>query len=98
VTTPNPPSRGVFGDNLARLSEDLREITGVLVRNHDAVRTLEDHELLALDELTEGGNAIVHAECIRRAEQGRRFSAYLVQDDLAAIAGFARRLIDRSAS
>ncbi len=67
----------ITGTKLDIISHDIGKLAELLGHEENAVRELTDHELLALDAWTGGGNEIIRAECVRRAEQGRRFTGYL---------------------
>jgi hypothetical protein len=71
-------------ETLGHITANVGILAGLLEADPEAVRDLTDNELLALDTWTAGGNDIIHGECVRRAEQGRRFTAYLPADDQAA--------------
>lgn len=68
------------------LEEDIRKITKQIGDTPGAIRDLEDHQLLALAAWTQDGNEDIKAECVRRAESGRRFAHYLDDGDAGKIA------------
>lgn len=91
--------KGVAVDQLDYLGMSFKKVTDVISRYPGTVRDLEDHELLAVATWTRDSDEIITDECRRRAEQGRRFSAYLSQraltrDDLIAISDVLRRVQD----
>jgi hypothetical protein len=82
-------------DRLGHIASNVGILAGLLEDDPAAVRELDDGELLALDTWTAGGNGVIRGECVRRAELGRRFTAYLASppftaDELKTLSGFLR--------
>jgi hypothetical protein len=78
---------------MAYLETDLGKLVDAISGTPTAARELEDHQLLALAAWTQDGNDDIKAECVRRAEQGRRFARYLGPDELV-VTGTLHRLQD----